>query len=79
MITKGSRTAEPRLMIDICAAHEAYRREEINSIGLGGSEHNLADGINKWKNSNGIVKIMNSGCDYAIVKHWILLESSRSN
>ena len=79
VITKGARTSERRLMIDICAAREAYRREEVNSIGLVASEHNVADGKNKWKNANGIVKVMNYGCDYAIVEQWILRESSRSN
>ena len=44
VVTKASSTTERRLMIDIAAARESYTREEISTVGLVLSEHNIADG-----------------------------------
>ena len=79
VLTKGSRTAEHRLMIDILAAREAYMREDIESIGLVPSSDNLADGLTKWKNASRIVNFMHAGFDSPTVSQWILRESSRSS
>ena len=47
VVTKASSTTERRLMIDIAAARESYNREEISTVGLVLSEHNIADGLTK--------------------------------
>ena len=45
VITRASHTTEKRLMIDVAAAREAYKRYEISNVGLVRSEHNPADGL----------------------------------
>jgi hypothetical protein len=49
------RTKEGRLMIDIHAARQAYRRREIDNIGLIASENNPADALTKL-NANGALE-----------------------
>jgi hypothetical protein len=46
-ITRQRRTSEGRLMIDMYAAREAYRRHDLDNISLIKSEFNLADALTK--------------------------------
>jgi hypothetical protein len=50
VITKASYTQEKRILIDLAAAREGYRRRDIDDIGLVSSEENLADGFTKESN-----------------------------
>jgi len=43
--TKGSKTAERRLMIDVAASRQSYKEFEISDVGLVRSENNVADGL----------------------------------
>jgi hypothetical protein len=47
IITRERFTTEKRLMIDLAAARESYRRKEIANIGLIASEFNIADALTK--------------------------------
>jgi len=47
VFTRASHTTEKRLMIDVRAAREAYKRYEISNIGFVRSEHNPVDGLPK--------------------------------
>lgn len=47
IITRERITTEKRLMLDLAAARESYRRREIDNIGLISSEHNIADALTK--------------------------------
>jgi hypothetical protein len=46
-ITRYKRTTEARLMIDIHAVREAYRRKELHNVALIRSEYNIADAMTK--------------------------------
>lgn len=43
--SKGSRTSEKRLMVDIACAREQYRNFDIDDIGFVWSGDNIADGL----------------------------------
>lgn len=47
VISKGSKTSEKRLMLDIAVAREQFRVADVSDIGLVRSEDNLADGLTK--------------------------------
>ncbi len=47
IISKGSRTSEKRLMLDVAAAREGFQSKLISDIGFVRSSHNLADGLTK--------------------------------
>ncbi len=47
VISKGTRTSEKRMMLDIAAAREGYRRRDISNIGFVRSSKNLAGGLTK--------------------------------
>lgn len=47
VISKGSRTSEKRLMLDIAVAREQFRVSDVSDIGLVRSASNLADGLTK--------------------------------
>ena len=47
VVSKGSRTAERRLMLDIAVERNAFHDREISDIGFLRSRHNIADGLTK--------------------------------
>ena len=47
VISKGSKTYEKRLMLDIACAREGFRSREISDIGFVRSSENIADGLAK--------------------------------
>jgi hypothetical protein len=61
IITTQKRTTEHRLMIDIFAARQAYRRREIDNIGLIRSEFNLADDLTKLRGNGAMLRAIQSG------------------
>lgn len=60
-LTKGKHTTERRLMIDIMAARQAYRRFEIAAIELIRGADNPADGLSKVKDNGGAPKLTRHG------------------
>ena len=52
IISRGSRTSEKRIMLDLQAAREGHEGKEISNIGFFRSSKHLADGLNKEKSRN---------------------------
>lgn len=57
-LTKGKQTTERRLMIEIMAARQAYRRFEIAAIGLVRGEDNPADGLSKVNDNGALQRLL---------------------
>ncbi len=70
VITRGSRTTEKRLMIDVAAAREAYNRHEIFNVA---GEDNLADGLTKPSFCHALNHVLRTGFDKTPVVQWIHL------
>lgn len=70
-VTKGKRTTEKRLMIDISAARESYKRFEIEAIGLIKGSDNPADDLSKINGNGALKQILDSGFDETPVVQWI--------
>ena len=47
IISKACRTNEKRPMLDVYAARQGYKEQEISNIGFVRCDHNIADGIIK--------------------------------
>lgn len=78
IISKGTRTAEKRLMLDIAAAREGFRKHEISDIGLVRSEDNIADGLTKAMKQGALRGVVNSGRLVPKVAQWIVRTEPRS-
>lgn len=74
-ITKGKRTLEKRLSIDIAAARHAYMKFEIARIGLVHGDSNPADGLRKINGNGALLQIIN-GKDTTVVMEWIIRKDS---
>lgn len=61
VISKGSRTSEKRLMLDIAAAREQFRNKDVSDIGLVRSSDNLADGLTKCMHQAALRDVIRSG------------------
>jgi hypothetical protein len=74
-ITRGKRTTEGRLMLDLCAAREAYKNREIDNIALIRSEHNVADAMTKVSGNEALLKMLKSHrLNHAVVQHVVAPE-----
>ncbi len=60
VISKGSRTSEKRMMLDIAAARERYRRRDIFNIGFVRSSKNLVYGLTKPMNQASFLSVLRS-------------------
>ena len=72
VIVRGSTTRERRLMIDIYATRQAYRRDEIADIGLIRSEYNLADCMTKIMKPKQMLRVMKIGVLRHPVEQFVL-------
>lgn len=72
VISKGSRTAEKRLMLDIAAAREGFWKHEISDIGFVRSNNNLADGLTKSMKQEALRFSLLSGRVDVLVDQWII-------
>ena len=72
IISKGSRTSEKRIMIDIHASRAAYMAHEISNIGFVRSENNLADGFTKDKKQKTLFELLRNGEHEVVCEQWIL-------
>lgn len=61
--TRGEHSTERRLMVDILAARQAYRRFEIEGVALIKVDVNLADALSKIKDNNSVYKIIANRID----------------
>lgn len=58
ILTSHKRTTEGRLMIDLFAVRQSYRRGEIDNVGLIRSEYNIADDLTKLKGNGALFRAM---------------------
>lgn len=77
-MTKGQQTTEKRLMIDISAAREAYRKFDISRVGLVSTLHNPADGLSKIKDNGALRDLIITGRDSCPVQQWIVRDETSS-
>lgn len=70
-LTRGKQTTEKRLMIDIASAREAYKRFEIQAVGLVRGDQNPADGLTKENDNGALDALLESSLDGTDVELWI--------
>ena len=58
MITRNSYSAERRLMIDMAAIRQAYRRRDIDSVAHVAGSDNPADAMTKIRQSKALMDLM---------------------
>jgi len=72
IISKGSRTSEKRMMLDIAAAREGFRDRIISDIGFVRSSDNLADGLTKPMQQAALQRVLQSGKLAPRAEQWII-------
>ncbi len=72
VISKGSRTSEKRIMSDIAATRERYRRHDITNIGFVQSSRNIADGLTKVMNQAAPFDLVKSSTLIVAPEQWII-------
>lgn len=76
VISKGSRTSEKRVMLDIAAAKEGFKDRLISDIGLVRSKENIADGFTKNMSQVALRDILISGTLTIYCEQWIIRKDS---
>ena len=61
IISKGSRTNEKRLMLDVYAARQVYKEQDISNIGFVRSNHYITDGLTKIMNQESLRNVITTG------------------
>ncbi len=74
VISNGTRTSEKRMMLEIAAAREGYRRKDISNIGFFRSSKNLADCLTKPMNQANLLSVLRSGKLSVEPDQWIIRE-----
>jgi hypothetical protein len=78
-ITRRKRTSEGRLMLDIYAAGEAYRRGEMDNIALIRTQYNIADAMTKTQGNDALLRVLQTHrIDHPVVQYVLQPESSAS-
>ena len=72
IISKGSRTNEKRIMVDIYSARQSYQAREISNIGFVRSENNIADGLTKPKMQSALLNLLHTGRHQVKCEQWII-------
>ena len=72
VISKGSRTSEKRMMLDIAASREGFRDKVISDIGFVRSSRNLADGLTKPMNQAMLREVLANGHLNVEPEQWIV-------
>lgn len=72
IMTRGKRPMEKRLAIDVAAACNAYRRFEIERVGLVRGEDNPADALSKIHHNGMLHKLIENNKDETPVQEWIV-------
>ncbi len=72
VISKGLKTAERRLMLDIAVSRQAFRSREISDIGFLRSHHNLADGFTKPMQQAALRTVLRTSYWRPQAEQWIL-------
>ena len=74
-ISKGSRTSEKRMMIDIAAAREGFKNKLISDFGFVRTNHMLADGLTKSMSQVALQEVLCTAKYRAKVEQWIVRDS----
>ena len=72
IISKGSRTSEKRIMLDVHATREGYKSKETSNIGFVRSSENPADGLTKQKMQKSLFNVLKTGKHSINCEQWIL-------
>ena len=72
VISKGSRTSEKRMMLEIAAAREGFRDKVISDIGFVRSSLNTADGLTKAMQQGFLQKVPMTGRLDVMPEQWII-------
>eukprot|EP00737_Agarophyton_chilense_P000247 gb/GEZJ01000282.1/.p1 GENE.gb/GEZJ01000282.1/~~gb/GEZJ01000282.1/.p1 ORF type:complete len:768 (+),score=79.54 gb/GEZJ01000282.1/:1785-4088(+) len=72
VISKGSRTAEMRMMLDIAAARQGFKDKIISDIGFVRSSQNVADGLTKSMAQAALHRIVATGKLNVNPEQWII-------
>ena len=75
IISKGSRTSEKRVTLDIHTARQAYQSREISNIGFVRSSDNLADGLTKPKMQKAIFHLLQTASHTPVREQWIIRDN----
>lgn len=70
VISKGSRTSEKRLMLDIACTRESFKKNEINNVGFIRSSQNIADGLTKSMAQHSFLSTISSGKLDVSLQQW---------
>ena len=71
VVTKNSSTLEKRLMIDISATREYYKRGEISELGHVLTSHNPADAFTKEGKCAALEAILATSHDTNPINQWV--------
>ena len=72
VVSKGSRTSERRMMLDIAAAREGFRNKVISDIGFVRSSKNVADGLTKSMSQSLMQRVIRAGTLEITPEQWII-------
>ena len=72
VVSKGSRTSEKRMMLDIAAAREGFKSKTISDTGFVRSSHNVADGPTKSMSQTMIREVIATGYLQVAPEQWII-------
>lgn len=70
-MTKGKRTTEKRLMIDILSARESQKRFKIRAVGFVKGINNPADSLTTCNGNDTLSCILQTGIEDTKVERWI--------
>lgn len=77
VISKGTRTSETRLMLDIATARESFKNFDISDIGFVRTADNVADGLTKSMKQTAIRHILSEGRLKVRAQQWIVRDTTR--
>ena len=72
IFSKGSRTFEKRLMLDVYAARQGYKQQDISNIGFVRSNQNISDRLTTSMNQEALRNAITSGKLSIEVEQWII-------
>ena len=72
VISKGFRTSEKRMMLDIAAAREGFREKVISGIGFVRSSCNVADGLTRAMQQRSLQTVLMTGRLDVSQEQWIV-------
>ena len=78
VISKGTRTAEKRVMLDISCPRQVFQRNEISDVRYVRSNQNLADGLTKKMKQEAIREVFQTGEWKVEPEQWIIKDKKET-